>query len=108
MLGQGFGPNGKHKMGMQGLYAGKAYADKKKMMEALRIQRITGRSKPLPLATEDLLENTDGVGAPHQCSSQGGILLPSYLYADARCVDAIIVSKATAGKCHTTSFPRTA
>jgi len=48
MLGQGFGPNGKHKMGMQGLYAGKAYADKKKMMEALRIQRITGGGKPAP------------------------------------------------------------
>lgn len=48
MLGQGFGPNGKHKMGMQGLYAGKAYADKKKMMEALRIQRITGHGGKVP------------------------------------------------------------
>lgn len=58
MLGQGFGPNGKHKMGMQGLYAGKAYADKKKMMEALRIQRITGHGGKVPydfLPTDGLI-----------------------------------------------------
>ena len=33
---------------MQGLYAGKAYADKTKMMEALRIQRITGEGGKAP------------------------------------------------------------
>ena len=57
-----------------------------------------GRSKSL-VATENLLENTDGVGAPHHCSlhplfSRGGTLLPS-IYADARYIDAVIVSKAT-------------
>jgi hypothetical protein len=28
LLGQGFGPQGKHKLGMQSHYAGKAYGDK--------------------------------------------------------------------------------
>ena len=39
-----------------------------------------------PLATDNLLENTDGVGAPHRCSLGGGSLQPS-IYADARCID---------------------
>ena len=41
-----------------------------------------------PLATKNLLENTDD-----QCSLAGGTLLPS-IYADARYIDAVIVSKA--------------
>lgn len=48
LLGQGFGPQGKHKLGMQSHYAGKAYGDKYKMKEALRIQRITGVGKEAP------------------------------------------------------------
>ena len=44
-----------------------------------------------PLATDNLLENADG-GTP-SVFSRGGTLLPS-VYADARYVDAVIVSKA--------------
>ena len=51
---------------------------------------LAGRN-PLPLATENLLENTDGV--LDQCSLGGGTLLPS-IYADACDVDAVVVSKA--------------
>ena len=50
--------------------------------------------RPVTLATETLLENADGVIRPHRCS-RGGTLLPS-LYADARYVDAVIVSQAVA------------
>ena len=32
-----------------------------------------------PLATENLLENTDGVPQPHQCFSRDGSMLPCYL-----------------------------
>ena len=51
-----------------------------------------GRSKS-PLATENLLENTDGVlrlSSPlHQCSLGGSSLLPS-IYADVRYIDDVI------------------
>ena len=43
------------------------------------------RSKP-SLATDILLENTDGVGAPHWCSLGDGTPLPS-VYADGRSSD---------------------
>ena len=43
------------------------------------------------LATENLLENTN-FGLNHQCSLEGGSLLPSS-YADARCIDAVIAFK---------------
>ena len=45
------------------------------------------------LATEDLLENTDGSWSTPSVFSCGGTMLPS-VYADARCIDAVIVSKA--------------
>ena len=53
---------------------------------------------PPPLATDNLLENTDGVLRPPPRSavfSRGGTLLPSS-YADARYIDAVIVSQALA------------
>ena len=37
--------------------------------------------------------DTDGVGVPHQCSLGAAPLLPS-IYADARYIDAVVVSKA--------------
>ena len=50
----------------------------------------------IPLATDNLLENTDGVlrlprgeGRPHQCSLGAAPLLPS-IHADARSVDDVI------------------
>ena len=48
------------------------------------------------MATEILLENTDGVGAPPAVFSRGGTLLPSS-YADARYIDAydVVVSQAS-------------
>ena len=63
------------------------------------------RNKQSPFATNNLLENTDGVlrppsprgggGSEHPISvlSRDGSLLPSS-YADARCIDAVVVSKA--------------
>ena len=48
---------------------------------------------PPPLATENLLENTDGVLRPPSVFSRDGGLLPS-IHADARYIDAVIVSKA--------------
>ena len=53
-------------------------------------KRMFGQCSKPPLATENLLENTDGVGVPHQCSLGGGTLLPSS-YADARYIDAVVV-----------------
>ena len=51
---------------------------------------------PPPLATENLLESTDGVlrptPAPPSVFSRGGTLIPS-LYTDARYLDAVIVSR---------------
>ena len=64
-----------------------------------------GRSKSPPLATENLLENTDGVlrppppevGAPHQYFSVlSGRYPATSIHADARYVDAVFVKKATA------------
>ena len=59
-----------------------------------------GKSKP-PLATDNLLENTDGVPRPDvppqlcrgtpSVFSRGGTLLPS-IYGDARYIDAVLVS----------------
>lgn len=66
ILGQGFGPGGKHKMGMQSLNAGKAYADKQKMLEALRIQRITGKGRKAPF---DFLP---GSGLIQECHIHSG------------------------------------
>ena len=68
------------------------------------IGTLDGRLKS-PLATESLLENKNGalqpppppegeVGAPHQYSLGGGTLLPS-ICADARYIDAVIVSQAS-------------
>ena len=48
---------------------------------------LNGRSKS-PLATDNLLESTDGV--LHPKFSRGGSLLPS-IYADARYIDAVVV-----------------
>ena len=49
------------------------------------------RSKsPPPLATDNLLENTGGV--LHHCSPGAVSLLP-YVYADVRCIDAVVVSQ---------------
>ena len=59
---------------------------------------LAGRTQPHPLpliATENLLVNTDGVGAPHQCSLGAAAACCLLIYADARYVDAVIVSKAT-------------
>lgn len=42
VLEEGYGPVGKHKLGAVSLFAGKGYDDKSNMLEALRIQRITG------------------------------------------------------------------
>ena len=63
---------------------------------------MMGPSKYLPLATENLLENTDGASplTPRvkggrsipSVFSRDGTLLPSS-YADARCVDGVVVSK---------------
>ena len=60
--------------------------------EDVGCESSNGWSKP-PLATEKLLESTDGVLRPSSVFSQGGSLLPS-IYADARCIDAVIVSQA--------------
>ena len=71
-------------------------------MECLARQYITASRNP-PLATENLLENTDGVprpptpvgrSTPSVFSRSGSTLLPS-LYADARYIDDVIVSKAS-------------
>ena len=56
------------------------------------------RPVEIPIATENLLENTAWVGALHQCSlGGGGTLLPS-ICADARYTDAVIVSQAGVSK----------
>ena len=52
-----------------------------------------GRNPPPPLATDNLLENTDGGRITPSLFPRGGTLLPSS-YADARNIDAVIVSKA--------------
>ena len=52
---------------------------------------ITGRSKT-PLATDNLLESTDGGRRTTSVLSRGGTLLPC-IYADSRYIDAVIVSK---------------
>ena len=50
-------------------------------------QALAGRNPPL--ATDNLLENTDGILRPHQCSlGAAACLLPS-IYADARYIDAV-------------------
>ena len=69
-------------------YAAEAYALRCKADGAPTYTLPDGRSKP-PVATGNLLENTDGVGAPHHCSHG---VAPCYLliYADARYIDAVI------------------
>ena len=53
-----------------------------------------GQCPKSPIATDNLLENTDGRGrSTPSVFSRGGSLLPS-IYADARYIDAVIVSKA--------------
>ena len=54
----------------------------------------TGRSKSPPLATEALLENTDGGRSTPSLFSRGGTLLPS-MYANARYIDAVNCVKGT-------------
>ena len=51
----------------------------------------------IPLATENLLENTAGVPPHPLVFSRGGTLLPC-IYADARYIDAVVASKACAGQ----------
>ena len=57
-----------------------------------RCERPVNPTPPPPLATDHLLERTNG-GTP-SVFSRGGSLLPS-IYADARYVDAVIVSGVT-------------
>ena len=55
VLEKGYGPTDKHRLGRQSLFVGKAVDDmcdpasKQRMMEALRIERITGYSATLRL-----------------------------------------------------------
>ena len=51
-----------------------------------------GRSRSPPLATDNLLENTDGALRPRQCfTSRGGsLLLAASIYADGRSSDDVI------------------
>ena len=55
--------------------------------------RIAAAGRNPPLATENLLENTDGGRSTPSVFSRGGSLLPSS-YADARNIDAVDVSQA--------------
>jgi len=48
VLEEGYGPTGKHKLGATSLSAGRGYEDTDKMLEALRLQRITGDGKRAP------------------------------------------------------------
>ena len=67
-----------------------------------------GRNKHPPLATDNLLENTDGgapTTTPHHCSLGAAPCIPS-IYADARYNDAVLVSKAGLLGTDWTSLPQ--
>ena len=64
--------------------------DKMHLVEAERSNVMAGR--PPPQQPRICSRTLMGVGAPHTVFSRGGTLLP-FIYADARYIDAVIVSK---------------